>query len=117
MTSAGKALAAKYAEALARASRENGRQLEWSETEATALRLAIESADGAERIKALLDAELAAPQPNLHIVTKLSAEWRLLNKAQMDYEWRLNPGLGQAKDPAKVRAGHARWAREPARGA
>lgn len=112
---AGQLLQATYDAALTRASREHGRQLEWTEAEATALRLAVESADAAERVKALLEAELAVPQPNPTIIVKLSAEWRLLNRAQMDYEWRLNPGLGQQKNPAKVRAGKARWAHLEAR--
>ena len=79
-----------------------------------ALRLATESADKAERMKAILDAELAAPQPNPTTVAKLSAEWRLLNKATMDYTWRLNPGMEQAKSPRHVRAGQMR---QPSRGA
>ena len=97
MTTAGEQLAARYAEALARASREHGRQLEWTEAETVALAKAIESADRAERVKALLDAELAQRKPSPSVVTKLSAEWRLLNKAQMDYVWRLNPGLGRRR--------------------
>jgi hypothetical protein len=114
---AGQKLAEKYADALARASRDAGRELEWTEGEQTALRLAVESADGSERIKALLDEELARPEPRSTVVTRYSAEWRLLNKAQMDYEWRLTPGLSPAKDPAKVRAGHARWNRQSSVGA
>jgi hypothetical protein len=115
MTTAGEQLAARYAEALARASREHGHELEWTEAEQVALQKAIDSADRAEQVKALLDAELAQRKPNPSVVTKLSAEWRLLNKAQMDYVWRLNPGLGAAKDPDKVRAGRARWTRQPPR--
>ena len=114
---AGDRLKAKYDAALQRASRDCGRQLEWTESESTALQTAIESADGAERMKALLDAEMALPEPRPTTVTKLSAEWRLLNKAQMDYEWRLNPGLGVAKSERHVRAGQARWTRQPPRGA
>lgn len=61
---AGKRLAAKYAKALVRASQDAREQLEWTEPEATALALASESADAAERVKALLDAELGEPEPN-----------------------------------------------------
>jgi hypothetical protein len=114
---AGHRLRAQFDDALVRASREAGRQLEWTESETVALQKAIESADNAERVKALLDAELAQHEPNPAVVTKLSAEWRLLNKAQMDYVWRLNPGMGVAKNPDKVRAGRARWTRQPPRGA
>ena len=116
-TSAGQRLHAKYQAALERAEQECGRSLEWTESEEVALRLATESADKAERVKAMLDAELAAPQPNPTTVTKLSGEWRLLNRATMDYVWRLNPGMDQAKSPRHVRAGRMRHVRQPSRGA
>jgi hypothetical protein len=67
-----------------------------------ALEKAVESADRAEQVRTLLDAEV-----------------RLLNKAQMDYVWRLNPGPGVAKSERHQRAGRARWEahRLPSRGA
>jgi hypothetical protein len=113
---AGQCLRARYEAALARASRETGRHLEWTEGEALALEKAIESADRAEQVRALLDAELARPELR---ATKLSAEVRLLNKAQMDYAWRLNPGPGMAKSERHQRAGRARWEAQglPSRGA
>jgi hypothetical protein len=84
-----------------------------------ALETAIESADRAEQVRTLLDAELARPEPRATNVTKLSAEVRLLNKAIMDYVWRLNPGPGVAKSERHQRAGRARWEahRLPSRGA
>jgi hypothetical protein len=106
---AGQCLRARYEEALAHASRETGRQLEWTEGEAVALETAIESADRAEQVRALVDAELAPPEPRATNVTKLSAEVRLLNKAIIDYVWRLNPGPGVAKSERHQRAGRARW--------
>ncbi len=112
-TTAGQRLHAKYEAALQRAAQECGRALEWTEAEEVALRLATESADKAERVKAMLDAELAEPQPNSMTVTKLSGEWRLLNKATMDYVWRLNPGLDKAKSPRHQRAGRMRHTPRP----
>ena len=60
---AGEHLRTQYEEALQRASRETGRQLEWTESESVALEKAVESADRAEQMRALLDFELARPEP------------------------------------------------------
>ncbi|WP_156659251.1 hypothetical protein [Mycobacterium sp. 852002-53434_SCH5985345] len=116
---AGQQLRAQFAEALARASRECGRALEWTEAEVVALDLAAECADRADVVRALLDRELARPEPRATNVTKLSAEVRLLNKAKMDYLWRLNPGPGVAKSERHQRAGRMRWEahKTPSRGA
>lgn len=106
---AGQQLRAQYDQALQRASRECGRALEWTEAEAVALTHAIECAERADQVRALLDRELARPEPRATNVTKLSAEVRLLNRAQMDYLWRLNTGVGQSKSPQHQAAGRRRW--------
>ena len=106
----GQQLRDQFAEALARTSRELGRQLEWTEQEQIALDLAVEAADRADQVRALLDAELARPEPRTGAITALSAEVRLLNRARMDYVWRLSAGPGGvAKSERHVRASRMRW--------
>ena len=61
-TTAGQRLRAKFEAALERASREQGRARVWTEAEEVALTKACESADQGERVKRLLDVELARPE-------------------------------------------------------
>ncbi len=95
--------------ALAHASRDLGRQLEWSEVEAYTLEQAAFVADRGEAIRALLKAELDSVEPRPSLVVKLSTEARLCERQAVDLIARVNPGLGQAKSRRYSPAVHAHW--------
>ena len=103
-------LRARMDEALARAGRDAGQSLEWSEVELQALEVAAETADRALVLQGLLEEELAGENRPMAVV-KLSAELRLLDKAVLDVLGRVNVGPGVAKSERHVRAARSRWDR------
>lgn len=105
---AGARVKADLAAALARAARELGRPLEWSEAEAQAIDAAVRAADQAQVLREMFAAELA-DQARPAVAVKLSAELRLLDKAVVDLVARVNPGVGPAKSERHVRAARSRW--------
>ncbi len=96
--------------ALAAASAECGKPLEWSETERDIIARAASTADRAVAVAALFDAEQGGEQ-RATVLVKLSAELRALDRQVVDLVARLEFGPGVAKNPQKVRAARARWDR------
>ncbi|MGH3551643.1 MAG: hypothetical protein ACRDT5_03400 [Mycobacterium sp.] len=102
--------------ALAHASAELGRDLEFDEGEHLVIKQAAVAADRAEELRALYKAELARkPEPRPRTVVALVAEARLSEKAAVDLVARVNLGLGAAKSPRHVRAAQTRWQQHPQR--
>ncbi|MDW5610005.1 MULTISPECIES: hypothetical protein [Mycolicibacterium] len=108
--SAGARLRADLDTALAHASQQLGRELEFDERERLVVDQAVKAADRAEQLAVLYAAELARkPEPRGRTVVALAAEMRLQEKAAVDLTARVNLGLGAAKSPRHVRASRARW--------
>ncbi|MCV7150534.1 hypothetical protein [Mycolicibacterium pyrenivorans] len=112
---AGQRLRGDLDRALARAARETGQQLEFSEVEAQLIEWAADAVDTADQLQTRYDAELAGEQRPTTLV-KLSAEIRTCRRAAADWVGRVEIGDGRAKSPRHVRAGQARWNRPPAVG-
>ena len=108
---AGQRLLATFNAALAAASAEQGVTLAWSAHEQQRISAAVELADRAERIDAMIEAELAAAEPKPSTVAKLSAESRLLKRAVADHLSWVKIGPGAAKSERHQRAVAARWDR------
>lgn len=117
--SAGARLRADLDAALAHASEEAGRALEFDEAERHVIDQAVEAADCAEQMHALYRAELARAEPRPTAVVKYAAEMRLQQKQAVDFVARVKLGLGAAKSPRHVRASQTRWRgqQRPTRGA
>jgi hypothetical protein len=118
----GARLAADLDAALAHASEEVGRQLEFDEAERHVIDQAVAAADCAEEMHAMYRAELARDEPRPTAVVKYAAEMRLQQKQAVDFVARVKLGLGAARSPQHVRAAQTRWQREqrpqrPTRGA
>lgn len=108
--SAGARLRADLVAALAHASHELGRALEFDEAERHTIDQAVAAADRAEEMTALYRTELARqPEPRPTALVKLAAEIRLSEKQAVDFVARVNLGLGAAKSPRHVRAAQTRW--------
>lgn len=116
-TSAGHKLRADLDAALAHASKELGRDLEFDEQERLIIEQAAKAADRAEQLAAMYTAELARkPEPRPRTVVALAAEVRLTEKAAVDLAARVNFGLGAAKSPRHVRAAKVRWQQHEVQG-
>lgn len=97
-------------QALQRAGREAGQNLEWSEQELLVIDRAVAAADRAAVLTRLWKRELAgAAQPA--VLVKLSAELRACERAAVDLVARVNPGIGPAKSDRHQRAAQSRWGR------
>lgn len=108
--SAGQRLRADLEAAKARASKEQGAALVWTEFEADVIDRAASTADRAAQMRAAFAAELAGEaQPT--VLAKLSAELRALDRLVVDLAAKVNPGLGPAKSERHVRAARSRWDR------
>lgn len=98
---------------LAAVSTAAGRTLTWDESDLQMIDRAARSADEAERLRGLLDAEAAGEcRPN--IVTKLSAEIRQLDRLVVEFTRRVEAGLDTltaGKSARHVVAANARWKR------
>jgi hypothetical protein len=88
---------------LAHAAKAGGQNLEWSEHELIAIERACSTADRAQVVQGLLDAE-AADQNRPTIVAKLSNELRQLDRLVVDLVGRVHPGEGQAKSERHKKA-------------
>lgn len=110
---AGRRLRAKLDEALAHAAEQSGKQLEWSEQELLILERACQTADRAEAVRELFDAEQAG-EGSPAVLVKLSAELRMLDKQTVDFVKGVNPDVGPAKSDRHQRAVQARWDRRDA---
>ena len=106
--SAGDALRADMAEALARASKDLGQNLEWSEREVDIIGRAGSTADRAEELREVYAAERAG-EDRATVSVKLSAELRALDRQVVDLVARVNAGLGPPKSERHQRAARARW--------
>jgi len=106
---AGQQLRADMDAALARASRDLGQPLEFSEVERHTLARAAAAADRCDELRRLWEAELSRPQPRATSAANLAAELRLTEKAVVDLLARVNLGVGPAKSERHQRAAHARW--------
>jgi hypothetical protein len=106
---AGDRLRADLNAALAHASEEAGRALEFDEAERHCIDQAVEAADIAEEMHAMYRAELARAEPRPTAVVKYAAEMRLQQKQAVDFVARVKLGLGAAKSPRHVRAAQTRW--------
>ena len=83
--------------------------LQWDEREADALERACGTADRAEVLRAMFEAEQGADcRPAL--LAKVSAEIRALDRQVVDLLAMLNPGVGQARSERHQRAANYRWA-------
>jgi hypothetical protein len=110
--SAGTRLRADLDAALAHASEQAERALEFDEAERHVIDQAAAAADRADELRALYRAELARqPEPRPRTVVALAAETRLTEKAAVDLVARVNLGLGAAKSARHVRAVQTRWQR------
>jgi hypothetical protein len=95
-------------QALDRAGREIGQNLEWSEQELLVIDRAVAAADRAAVLAKLWKAELdgdALPA----VLVKISAEMRACERAVVDLVTRVNPGIGPAKSDRHTRAARSRW--------
>lgn len=99
--------------ALARASRDAGQPLEFTEQETELIDMAVLSADRAALLRELFTAEQEG-EGRPRILVPLSTEIRCLDKAVVDLVGRVNPGVGAGKSPRHVRAASVRWERERA---
>jgi len=106
--SAGARLSADLDGALVRAGKEIGRTLEWSEQEVQVIGLAARTADRAEILRCLFDAERAGDASPM-ILVRLSAELRLLDRQVVDLVGRVRVGVGPAKSVRHQRAARRRW--------
>ena len=104
--SAGQKLRAALDAALAHASIQARKQLEFDEREQLIIDSAAAAADRAQRLGALWAAE-----KNPNTLVKLSAELRLCEKAAVDLAARVAIGEGPAKSERHQRAAGARWNR------
>jgi hypothetical protein len=78
--------------------------------ERVVLSLIAESADRAAVLAALLDAEVARPEPNAHRVCELAAEIRQLQAAAKIIATGLDPRMeNTAKSARHQHAANARW--------
>ena len=111
--SAGQRLRDDLDRALEVAGREAGRALEFSEVEVQLIDWAADAANTADQLQQVYDAELAGDR-HPTILVKLSAEIRTCRRAAADWVGRVEIGDGKAKSPRHVRAGQARWGRQPA---
>jgi hypothetical protein len=99
--------------ALARAAKDVGAPLEWSEQELVVLERACSTADRADVLRASFDAEKEGDaKPS--VLVKLSAELRMLDKQVVDLIARVNPDVGPAKSDRHQRAARSRWDRRGA---
>lgn len=106
--SAGQRLRADIDKALEAAGRELGKTLEWSELERDVIDRAVSTADRAEVVRAVFDAERDGDgRPT--VLVSLSGELRLLDKAVVDLLSRLEFGPGKAKSDRHARAANYRW--------
>ncbi|KUI42313.1 hypothetical protein AU197_14460 [Mycobacterium sp. IS-1590] len=88
-----------------------GKQLEWSELELDVIERAAATADRAEVVRAVFDAERAGDaRPT--VLVSLSGELRLLDKTVVDLLSRLEFRDGKAKSDRHQRAANYRWNRE-----
>jgi hypothetical protein len=110
---AGERLRAQMDTALARAGKESGRKLVWTEAEEHHLAAAARAADRVELLQRQLDAELPG-ENRATVVVKISAELRALDKAVGDHLGRVQVGDGTAKSEQHQRAVRARWDRRDA---
>lgn len=107
---AGRRLREEMDSALERARVELGEPgLQWDEREADALTRACGTAERAESLQAVFDAEQAG-DASPAVLAKVSAELRALDRQVVDLLGRLNPGVGAAKSERHQRAASARWA-------
>lgn len=83
-------------------------ELQWDERELDVIGRAVETADRAEELLALFDAEQAG-ENRPAVLVKISAEVRACDKAVSDLVAKVNPGVGPAKSERHQRAAHARW--------
>jgi hypothetical protein len=107
--SVGQLLRADMDAALARAARDLGTPLEWSEIERHTLALAATAADRYEELRRLWVAELNRPEPRATSAANLAGELRLTEKAVVDLLMRVNLGTGPAKSERHQRAARSRW--------
>ena len=90
--------------------------LEWTELELRVLAAAESAEHRREQLQACLDAELAGERSPA-VLTKLSAEVRLTEKAVLEHLSRLSlaaDGGSAAKSPRHARAAEHRWAKRDA---
>ncbi|CDM76133.1 hypothetical protein MMARE11_19860 [Mycobacterium marinum E11] len=100
-------------QALERAGREAGQNLEWSEQELQVIDRAAAATDRAAVLGRLWKKEVAGEaQPA--VLVKLSAELRACERAAVDLVARVNPGIGPAKSDRHQRAARSRWDRSGA---
>jgi hypothetical protein len=110
---AGEALRGQMDAALARAAKDAGRTLEWTEPELHHLAAAARAADRVELLNRQLAAEVAA-ENRPTVVVKVSAELRALDKAVGEHLGRVEVGEGTAKSAQHQAAVRARWDRRDA---
>jgi hypothetical protein len=106
--SAGQRLRAEVDKALAAVGRETSKTLEWSELELDVIDRAAKTADRAEGLRAVFDAEQAG-EARPTVLVSLSGELRLLDKAVVDLLGRLEFGEGKTKSERHQRAANYRW--------
>ena len=82
--------------------------LQWDEREADALERACATADRADVLRGVFDAEQAG-ECRPAVLAKVSAELRALDRQVVDLLARLNPGVGVAKSERHQRAAQYRW--------
>jgi hypothetical protein len=107
--SAGQQLRADMDAALARAGRDLGTELEFSDVEKHTLARAASAADRCEQIRRLWQAELDRPEPRATSAANLAGELRLTEKAVVDLLTRVTLGTGPAKSDRHQRAARSRW--------
>ena len=106
--SAGQRIRADVDRALVAAGRDLGKTLEWSELERDVIDRAASTADRAEVVRAVFDAERESDaRPT--VMVSLSGELRLLDKTVVDLLSRLEFGTGKAKSDRHQRAANYRW--------
>src|ERR1700754_559904 len=85
------------------------RNVEWDANERVVLELIEQSADRAEVLKTLLDAEMGKPEVAAHRVCELAGEIRQSEAAIAKMVASLDPEMETAKSMRHVHAANARW--------